>query len=412
MIRYTSVATFLLFAIALIVPSGFSLGAVMLMLGGLTIYLFPHYRSNGFQLHNHDRLLIGIFCLYFTVNSLLNFIHIAPAREYDTFSRFLLAIPALFLLLHYPPKPVFVWSGIVFGALSSGIYAIVQVMLFDHDRAMGSTNPIQYGNICMLLAVLCLCGLIWAWQQQRRCLWLSICTTVAILGIIGSLLTGSRGSWLGLPVSAIILLIYLAKHISAKTLLGLVVAIVLAPGLVALAPDNPVKQRIHIAGEELDQYMHHRNTSTSIGTRLEMWRSATLLIPERPLLGWGKQGYQQKTLALANEGSVGATLTQHSHLHNDYIDATVKHGIVGLATVLALYIGLLILFCGLLRTTQTINAFAIAGILLMVNYIFFGLTQAFLTHNNGVMLLAFSSIVLWSCARRGTTSEDVHTNTA
>jgi O-antigen ligase len=405
MISYTSVAVFLLFAIALIVPSGFSLGAAMLLLGGVCIYLLRRYRNNGVQLHNNDRLLIGIFCLYFAVNSLLNFIHIAPAREYDTFSRFLLAIPALFLLLHYPPKPVFVWSGIICGASSSGIYAIVQVVLFDHDRAMGSTNPIQYGNICMLLAVLCLCGLIWAWQQQRRYLWLSICTTAAILGIIGALLTGSRGSWLGLPVSAIILLIYLTKHIPAKTLRGLVVIVSLVPGIIVLAPDNPVQQRIHIAGEEVQQYLTHRDTSTSIGTRFEMWRSAMLLIPEHPFIGWGKQGYQQKTIELVNEGKVGATLMQHSHLHNDYIDATVKHGVIGLATVLLLYVGFLLLFCRLLRATQTINAFAMAGILLIVNYILFGLTQAFLTHNNGVMLFAFSSIVLWACARQTILSE-------
>jgi O-antigen ligase len=43
----------------------------------------------------------------------------------------------------------------------------------------------------------------------------------------------------------------------------------------------------------------------------------------------------------------------------------------------------------------TKRSIAVAGVLLPVTYIDFGLTQVFLSHNSGVMMYAFWLAVLW-----------------
>lgn len=395
MTRYTSLAVFLFFALALIVPSGFSLGAAMLVLGTIVLII----KRPAFKLNRQDTLLIGVFVLYFAVNTLLNIVHGAPEREYDAPARFLLATIALLLLLNYPPKPVWIWSGLGLGSLGAGIYAIWQIFVTGLERAEGTTNPIQYGNISLILGTLSLLGVYWAWQQRHHLL-LVLAGAGALLGILGSLFTGSRGSWVALPVCIAILAVYSYKHFSHRVLAGGVTALVLFFVVLYQIPQTGIKARLGLVDKEVAGYVEGGDASTSIGTRLEMWRLGARLAPEHPLIGWGKAGYMEEAKRLAAEGQIGITPTEHSHLHNEYIDALVKRGIIGLLALLLLYAAPLVLFIRQLKSgDKTTAPYALAGILLYTSYIMFGLTQAFLTHNNGVMILAFTTMIIWARAR-------------
>lgn len=395
MVRYTSFAVFLLFAIALIIPSGFSLGAVMLVLGALALIK----NRPAFALNRQDKLLIGAFIAYFVINAVLNALHHAPGREYDAPARFILAVIALLLLLRYPPKPSYLWSGLAIGGIGAGVYAMWQVFGIGMERADGSTNAIQYGNISLTLGILSLVGLGWAWQQ-RNSLWLTLIGAGGCLGIFGSLLTGSRGSWVALPVCVLILAFYLRNKITLRALLGSLLALVVALAALYSIPQTGIKARLGAVDQEVSGFVEAGNSSTSIGTRLEMWRTGAMIFPTHPIIGWGKAGYMAEAKRLADEGKVGMTLTEHSHLHNEYIDALVKRGLIGLAAVLILYLVPLFLFARQLkRASPSAAPYALAGILLYASYIMFGLTQAFLTHNNGVMILAFTTMIFWACSR-------------
>jgi O-antigen ligase len=400
MTRYTSLAGFLFFAIALIIPSGFSLGAVLLVLG--TAVLFK--KRTAITLNRQDILLIGAFTLYFTLNIALNLAHHAPGREYDAPARFVLAIIALLLLRHYPPQPAFIWSGAAIGGIGAGMYALWQVVIIGMGRAEGTTNAIQYGNISLILGIVSLMGMFWAWQQRKHCI-LLLTASGAALGLLSSLLSGSRGSWIALPVCAIIIAAYYANKVPKRLIAYTFSAIVV--GLVALyqIPQTGLKLRITEATTEVSGYTTQGNSSTSVGTRLEMWKTGALLIPTHPWIGWGKAAYMEETKRLAAEGTIGLTPSEHSHLHNEYIDTLVKRGVTGLFALLVLYLLPLLLFTRLLKSANKATApYALTGILLYVSYIMFGLTQAFLTHNNGVMILAFTTMIFWALARHHETA--------
>lgn len=103
-------------------------------------------------------------------------------------------------------------------------------------------------------------------------------------------------------------------------------------------------------------------------------------------------------------GEASIIVVEHTHLHNEYIDALVKRGAAGLTVLLALYLVPLALFSRRLRDQNSaLRPYALAGVLLVVCYLGFGLTQAFLTHNNGVLTLAFMLAILWAllCAQEG-----------
>ncbi|MBO9537991.1 O-antigen ligase family protein [Herbaspirillum sp.] len=404
---YTSLAILLFSALALVVPSGFSLGAVMLLAG--SVYLIKR-SARRFSLGTEDKILILVFALYFVVNSAINLMHHAPGAEYDPPSRFLLAIPALLLLLAYPPRPAAFWAGLAVGGIGAVLLSIWQLKILHLDRPGGSTNPIQYGNIAMVLAITCACGISWAKNQRRAGVWILLLIVGAASGLAASFISGSRGSWIAAPVCVLPALIMLIRDGNGAMVRNLIAAGVVVIAALWMIPQTGIKNRIEQAVTEGQAYAQKNDTKTadtSVGARLEMWRVGVLIAPERLALGWGKEGMMKRKAELVEQGLAAPIVLEHTHLHNEYLDALVKRGIPGLLVLLILYGTPLALFARHLRDGPQERRYALAGLMLMLSYIAFGLTQAFMTHNNGVMILAFMTAALWAqmrTAQAGTAS--------
>ena len=394
--RYTSVAVFLLCALSLVIPGGTAIGVTMLVLGSCMLVR----AGPGRQWQADERAIVAVLVLYFLVCAVTNWFHHEALREYDAPARFLLAIPALLLLRRWPPAPAAFWGGLIVGASGGGLLAGWERLELSALRASGYTNPIQYGNISMLFGILCLAGLGWATGHRRARWWVALLLSSACIGILGSILTGSRGSWIGLPPCLIILYRHYGRSISRPQLLGGAVLALAALGAVFAAPQAGIRSRMQEAVTETDGYFETGNANTSVGARLEMWRTGLMIFPEHPWLGWGKAGFMHRKKDLIAQGQVAAFTGEHTHSHNEYIDALVKRGLLGLASLLVFYAtGLWVFVHRMEHMTVEQRPYALAGVLVMVNYIGFGMTQAFLTHINGVMTLVFMLVILLSLVR-------------
>lgn len=389
----TDVAVFLLTGIALIVPSGYSLGAVILMLAGTSLLIQLRLP----KLTREDWQIVAVLCVYALVGIAEAWWDGQGSRGMDKPLRFVLAVPALWWVIRYPPRLSVMWTGIAVGGIGAGGWAGWQKLVAGVERAQGFTYVIQFGNLSMLLGVLCLAGLGWACiQRQHRLIWIALLLVGFLSGMLGSLFSGSRGGWVGFPFVLFVLYRAYGKHL-AIWLRSSLVAAVIAGGIAVYAiPQMGVQERVYDAIEDIQRYASGENRSSSLGARFEMWRGASHLIIEKPLTGWGTQGYAQAMQVLGEQGAIDNQAAQYGHAHNEFIDAFAKRGLLGLLVLLALYLVPMRLFAKQLKATNlATRAVATAGVLLPVTYIDFGLSQAFLTHNSGVMMYAFLLAVLW-----------------
>ncbi|MFI0471715.1 O-antigen ligase family protein [Halomonas sp. HMF6819] len=390
--RYISACVFLMGALSLIVPSGYSVGAALLLIASGCLLS----RRIGFApLGREDKWIIAVMCLYGATVGVLSLIELGP-RGFDRPSRFLLAVPVLLLILRCPPRLSWLWSGLALGAIGSGSWALWQNLALGQGRADGFIYVIQFGNLSMLLGVLCLAGLGWAFSQQGKAFWLLLLLGGALLGMLGSLLSGSRGGWIGLPFIAFVLYRGYGQGLSFRIKSAAVCFALVLVTIMYVTPQTGVQQRVHMGITDVTQYIGGGDRDTSLGLRFQMWRGAGQLISERPLLGWGEDGYVQAMQSLGERGVISPAATLFDHAHNEFIDATAKRGMVGLLLLLALYFVPIRLFAqGVSHPNYRVRSLAVAGTLLPVAYIDFGLSQTFLAHNSGAMFYAFWLAVWW-----------------
>jgi O-antigen ligase len=387
---FISIAVFLLGALALTVSSGYTYGPVLLLLpalGYLAVRPYP-------VLTAQDKILIAALLIYFASGVVTNLVHHLPSNSYDNFSRFLLAIPVLLLLLRFPVQPIFFWSGIAVGAIGAAVVAIMDFYVHGELRATGHNNAIQFGDIAMLFACLLLAGFSWAKQYSR--LMIIIFLLGATGGIFASILSGARGGWLVLPFA--LGLFYIANdfHKNTKQSVVFVGALVcLVAVIYQFQQSGFLQMRIQEAMSDLQQYTQVQNANTSLGIRFTLWHTGLDLIAQHPLLGWG---------SVANYVSITSDSSdifqRFNHFHNEFLDAVVKRGLIGGFALLAIYcLPALVFYHQLQRCAAKVKPLALAGLMLVLATLIFGLTQSFFSHSSGVMIYVFMLVILWAQVR-------------
>lgn len=395
---YCQLALFLLGALALVIPSGYSVGAVLLVIGGFYSYCYvlPQQPSS-------DRWVLLVFLLFALEGVFNAFYHeVDRATYYDKALRFLFAIPIYHFIRWTKPKTAAVWAGLATGGLLTAGVAIYQKFIEGIARAQGFTHPIQFGNLSMLIALLCTAGLGWAVEQSyltQRKRWIVLLALGAIAGVLGSLLSGSRGGWIGLPFVLFVLYRTYHHYFSSRLKIGACATLLLIGVILFNTPQLGVKDRVYDAASDIQHYIDG-NSVTSLGARFEMWQGAIQLIKQKPLLGWGQDDYQPAMAELVAQQKADPVVMLFNHAHNEILDRGAKHGLVGLVLLLALYIVPMWHFSPYLtHHLLSIRATAAAGTLMPVAYIDFGLSQAFLSHNSGIMTYSVW-LMIWTALLR------------
>lgn len=385
-----SIFVFVFGALVLVAPSGYSYGPALLLLVALA-YLFVRPYP---QLIAADKYLLATLLAYFLVGAVTNVVHHLPSRAYDNFSRFLYAIPVLLLLLRFPIKPIYLWSGVALGALGAGVVAVMDFYVYGELRAGGYNNPIQFGDIAILFSCLLMAGFSWAKQHSRSMLVIFVAAIVS--GILASLLSGARGGWLVLPFALALFYFVNDLHKNTRNTVIFILAILCAAvfAYYFLSPDI-VQSRINYAISDLQEYLQTNNTNTSLGARIVLWQASLPLIAEQPLLGWGSVANY-----VSLSGDTRDVFHHFNHFHNDFLDALVKRGLLGGVALLGLYVVPAVLFARQLKQCAPAKQpLVYAGLILVVATFIFGLTQSFFSHSSGVMVYVFMLVILWAQVR-------------
>lgn len=410
-----SLAAWAVPALTLCLPSGYSYGAAALLL--LALAWAPRWWRQPLA----DRRVVWLawavaaMGLVWALDATLSQ---EGARGFDKPLRFLAALPCLLLACRYPPRPLALWLGVATGAVGGGVLALVQYGLYGLERANGFTNAIQFGNLSLLLGLMSALGLLAVgpaampqWSDRARLalrVWLVL---GAVLGAVGSLLSQSRGGWLALLLALPVL------WLAARPVLTRGTVVAGLSGLLLLGATLPwteplLNDRLAQATEEVQAYQEDGNAESSVGHRLAHWKMAFEMGLEKPLLGWNLAGYTAEKARLVANRQVQSSVLLYSHAHNEYLDLFVKRGLLGLGALLLLYGLAFRHFWPRERDRQAavpgVLALQLAGLALVVCYAGFGLTQVFLSHNNGTMFLLFMLLLLVATlghAQRGGTPD-------
>lgn len=385
--KSVTLLVFLVGALTLVIPSGYSFGFYLLCFTGLGIWL----RERKDLLPGEAKFFLWPLLVYAIGHGAMALHEKWMWRQFGNVLPFLMVPFGVWGIRKYKPNDTWFWAGLAVGAIGAAAFAGYQAMVLGL-RAGGHTHPIQFGNIALLFGVLCLVRVmvVFEWSRLNASLWLGF-----VAGLAASVWSQTRGGWVAVVLIFVWILARATKglHISQKSVFVLALAGALA--VPAFQNTGLVQSRIKEAATEFNAFFEYGTQDTAVGARLAMWKIGLSGITEAPLFGHGDQGWLDRRDAAIANGELSSFSAEFTHLHNEYLNVTFKRGLIGLVLYLALYLlPMLMFFKPYLNDARNkVRSLAISGMVIPMMFMDFGLTQTFLSHNSGRVVLCS----LWMC---------------
>lgn len=325
------------------------------------------------------RFIIAAFAFNFAVAAVSLSWFGFNANFLESPSRQLLLVAAIGLIAWARPNAELFWHGLSVGALGAAGIAFYQCFWLKMPRAEGFHMPITFGDIALVMGIMSLAS-IRHFAKTRYALMPFI---AFLAGLFASLLSGSRGGWLALVFSFMSLYFYSQRVVRRGILAIILIGATLFAGA-CLVPSFNVQQRLTDVSSDIHQYQLG-NADTSLGARFEMWKGAWILFVEHPLAGVGRANYNKGLNELIVNGEISSAVKGFRHAHNEILNALATEGVIGGLAFLSLYAAPLVFFMGMLKRkddrANDAQPYALAGVLLVLSFIAFGLTQVLFAHH-------------------------------
>jgi O-antigen ligase len=352
----------------------------VLTLWGIALLCLPRLRAP--LSRREGELLLALTAIFAVAvaSYLANRLWAHPDGNLSRYARFLFVIPIYLVARRYATASGF-WGALLLGTLATGLAGVLEfagVLRRPDDiwrEVSGVVNPIQFGDLSLAMAAMVAAGLP-VYRRQGQAVLLAALAAM-LLALFACLASATRGAWVAMPLLALLLAWGHQRtgFLGARRLLtaGLVAALLAA----ILVPNTNFVSQVQDAVQELRDYRHGR-VGMSIGTRFEMWRAAAELVRRDPVLGVGPGLYRARVAALvAEQGGYDPRVLEYSHPHNEYLFVLVTLGSLGLLALTLLFgVPLYRFGCALLSGDAQQAPSALAGVILVVGYLQFGLTEA------------------------------------
>ncbi|MBV7485435.1 O-antigen ligase [Bordetella sp. BOR01] len=284
---------------------------------------------------------------------------------------------AAFLLLDRNRLRQFAWGPLIAGLAATAVAAYLTGPMLQRPLTP-QFNAVGYGNLMLLMAVLCLYSL--GWQLTRRPKAervLKIAVVVVTFG--GFILTQTRTGWMAIPVFAAIGLVLARWPRQPLRAVAVLVAIVLAAAAIG-ASSSALRERVANGVHEIRQCLTVAPTAdTSMCIRLQLWGASAKLIAGDPWSGiGGGASFAHALQRRAAAGEVSPYVADNfGEPHNDLLMALVTYGLPGGIALLVLYLAPAWSFVRRLRygLPQAQRTAAAMGLAVCLGFAVFGLTE-------------------------------------
>lgn len=300
--------------------------------------------------------------------------HDLIARYFDSDARFLLAIPVLLALRHIDMK---VLSMMEYAFPLGAIAALAAIMVTNprvtSDASTLFINHIHLGDMALLLGFLSLFSVNWVRTDHPIVKLLKILGLIA--GLTVSALSSARGGWIAIPVFVFVFINFRTNgRMANKVLLAMLLIGMLA--LLGYFLLETIRQRVWMIYSDLSQFLGG-NADTSIGIRFQLWKAAFHLIAQNPVFGAGADGFRAAMDGMSASGVITPVAAGYGkgEVHNEILAHTVRFGIFGLASILAVYFVPFAVFLRAARSKiRQQNVAAMMGMCVTLGFFVFGLT--------------------------------------
>lgn len=382
----------LFFVLVLHIKASYTVIPLALALTGLVL-LFPQIRTKQWGLDTADKRLIAAFLCYFLLCLLSVILHHGKTRELDLPGKLFILLPFLAVFSHTALKTRWILYAIIVGTLAASVVGIVQFYILKLPNIFPAHMYIQSGDIMMSMSLFCVAIAFYFRQQRDK--WLAHLSLLACgLGIFTCLINQARGAWIVAPI-ILLLILWLNRHLLSKRL----ILVLLSIGIIGTGfGGHLVQKRWQQAQQEITLYMQNNNGSTSVGARLDMWKSALIGIQEKPLLGWGVQGVKEMRKSHYEQGLISQYASSFGHAHNQFLHDATTRGLLGLLALFGILLVPLHFFWRNLKYLPKNSLGYLWGILGCVHILSimgYFMTQAFLSHNSGMMFYAFCTLLFY-----------------
>lgn len=305
-------------------------------------------------------------------------------KDLDGPSRMCMALAAMLVVQAAAPNARALWLGAAGGAVAALVFQAWQWLALGIVRPGGLMNPITFGDLSLCLAWLSLCGLIDMRTaedgRRRRWTWQWMAVAGVLCGVAASLLTGSRGGWLALPL-LLLLPLCMRGLLPRRLALALPLLACVLAGAAWSIPQTGVRDRVAIGLSDTRLILAGNPAATSLSVRLELWKAGAMLVRERPWTGQDTPSYKRRMREWVAQGKLTPALfapPEPPHMHNDALQMLVTRGVTGLLAWCGILIAPACFFAGQLRAAAPSGSrrtAALAGLAFVLAYAGFGLTE-------------------------------------
>lgn len=295
---------------------------------------------------------------------------------YDGASRFLFAIP-VYLMLRSRRRETFsgLHYGFPLGATVAALIVLPQLPLAEGARAdTPYMDAIRFGDLALALGVLSMASV-----NRTDSPWIvALKVAGAAAGLFASIESGTRGAWIALPPLALMWwLLHGRRRLSWRlgaALFGLLIVAAVGSYLfVGEVHDRMVDFYSDFVG------LFHHDLDTSLGFRLQIWRVAVRLFAQNPIFGIGPDEFQDILPRMRDLGLLTreAAETGQAEIHSEILLHAVSLGVVGLASIISIYVVPLVLFIRAAKPDAGARGFQSVGLMgacFVICFLVFGLT--------------------------------------
>ena len=389
---WIGIQVFLFPFLSLITPSGIGFSSVLFV---ITLLFVPRRAWAALAPHWKDvRWVVGAFSFQLALATVFLLRPEADLSSLDNPSRMLLALSAAMLVLLARPPRSFLWWGVLGGAVAALPFILWQRVVLDMERPGGWLNAITFGDLAMCLALVALAAAVDYRHSTRKALPAAL---GAAAGLAASIASGSRGGLVVLPLAGLLFLSY-AQLLQSKRVRLLLLGSFALIGAAFFVPSTGMQARAEQGVTEVRTWMSGGSAFSNVGIRLELWKGATMLIAERPFTGLDPVGVRRELRSHVEAGDLDPAILLVEHLHNDPLQAFATGGIWGFLAWAGILLAPFMFFARELgsgiRKGMPQFAPALAGMLVVLSYFSFGLTEVIFWSLKGCTFYALMIFLL------------------